>query len=58
MAEILALISIAELQSMIVTQTLKNPNIVPLQTKCFFKKKLLKYDSHLEPKWNPNKYER
>ena len=38
MAELLALISVAELQSMIVTQTLINPNIVPLQTKCFFKK--------------------
>ena len=38
MAEPFSLISIAELQNMIVTHTLINPNIVLLQTKCFFKK--------------------
>ena len=37
MAELLALISKAELQSMTVTQTLINPNIVLLQTIFFLK---------------------
>ena len=38
MAEILVVTSIAELQSMIVTQTFINPNIVLLQTKSCLKK--------------------
>ena len=46
MAELLALISIAELQSIIVTQTLINPNIVLFQTNYFLKRcQILKYDS-------------